>query len=378
MSPRHPPAADPAGVAVRRVALDVLVRIEEEGAYANLATNAVLDRSDLPDRDRHFVTELVYGTTRMRRACEHLVARHRQGGVTPKVAAALRLGAYQLAFGGVARHAAVSTTVGAAPKPARGLVNAVLRRIADDVDEGVAWPDLATELSYPDWIVAALVERLGEDAGRRALEVMNRPATTHVRADGYVQDLASQQVVTAVGARPGERVLDCCAAPGGKATGLSSSGAAVVAADPSAARIGLVVENAARLGCHVPVVVADAAASPYRVGAFDRVLVDAPCSGLGVLRRRPDARWRVDADAPARLAELQVRILEEVARLVAPGGTLVYSVCTLTEAENDGVVRSARLPGLELVDTDSILPDQDHDGMYVARWRRPRSMPSNT
>jgi len=139
-----------------------------------------------------------------------------------------------------------------------------------------------------------------------------------------------------------------------------------------------VVENAARLGCHVPVVVADAAASPYRVGAFDRVLVDAPCSGLGVLRRRPDARWRVDADAPARLAELQVRILEEVARLVAPGGTLVYSVCTLTEAENDGVVRSARLPGLELVDTDSILPDQDHDGMYVARWRRPRSMPSNT
>lgn len=378
MSPRRPPAADPAGVAVRRVALDVLVRIEEEGAYANLATNAVLDRSDLPDRDRHFVTELVYGTTRMRRACEHLVARHRQGGVTPKVAAALRLGAYQLAFGGVARHAAVSTTVGAAPKPARGLVNAVLRRIADDVDEGVAWPDLATELSYPDWIVAALVERLGEDAGRRALEVMNRPATTHVRADGYVQDLASQQVVTAVGARPGERVLDCCAAPGGKATGLSSSGAAVVAADPSAARIGLVVENAARLGCHVPVVVADAAASPYRVGAFDRVLVDAPCSGLGVLRRRPDARWRVDADAPARLAELQVRILEEVARLVAPGGTLVYSVCTLTEAENDGVVRSARLPGLELVDTDSILPDQDHDGMYVARWRRPRSMPSNT
>jgi len=378
VSPRRPPAADPAGVAVRRVALDVLVRIEEEGAYANLATNAVLDRSDLPDRDRHFVTELVYGTTRMRRACEHLVARHRQGGVTPKVAAALRLGAYQLAFGGVARHAAVSTTVGAAPKPARGLVNAVLRRIADDVDEGVAWPDLATELSYPDWIVAALVERLGEDAGRRALEVMNRPATTHVRADGYVQDLASQQVVTAVGARPGERVLDCCAAPGGKATGLSSSGAAVVAADPSAARIGLVVENAARLGCHVPVVVADAAASPYRVGAFDRVLVDAPCSGLGVLRRRPDARWRVDADAPARLAELQVRILEEVARLVAPGGTLVYSVCTLTEAENDGVVRSARLPGLELVDTDSILPDQDHDGMYVARWRRPRSMPSNT
>ncbi|HEU5082174.1 MAG TPA: transcription antitermination factor NusB [Acidimicrobiales bacterium] len=370
MSRRRPRPADPAGVAVRRVALEVLVRIDEEGAYANLATNAVLDRSDLPERDRHFVTELVYGTTRMRRACDHLVARHRQGGVTPKVAAALRLGAYQLAFGGVAPHAAVSTTVEAAPKPARGLVNAVLRRVADDVSAGIDWPDIATELSYPDWVVAAVVERLGPEAGRRALEVMNRPATTHVRADGYVQDLASQDVVAAVGAQPGERVLDCCAAPGGKATGLASTGASVVAADPSAARIGLVVENAERLGHRVPVVVADAAASPYRDGAFDRVLVDAPCSGLGVLRRRPDARWRIDADAPERLAQLQVRILEEVARLVRPGGTLVYSVCTLTEAENDGVVRAARLPGLDLLDTETIVPDEDHDGMYVARWRR--------
>jgi 16S rRNA (cytosine967-C5)-methyltransferase len=361
--------ADP-GVAVRRVALDVLVRVDEQGAYANLATNAVLDRSDLPDRDRHFVTELVYGTTRMRRACEHLVTRHRKGGVTPKVAAALRLGAYQLAFGGVAPHAAVSTTVAAAPKPARGLVNAVLRRIAEDLDAGVDWPDAGTELSYPDWIVAELVARLGADDGRRALEAMNRPATTHVRDDGYVQDLASQEVVAAVGARPGERVLDCCAAPGGKATGLASTGATVVAADPSASRIGLVVGNARRLGHALDVVVADATASPYRDAAFHRVLADAPCSGLGVLRRRPDARWRVDADAPARLADLQVRILEESARLVAPGGTLVYSVCTLTEAENDGVVRRARLPGLALVDTATTVPDADRDGMFVARWTR--------
>jgi 16S rRNA (cytosine967-C5)-methyltransferase len=358
------------GVAVRRAALDVLGRIEEEGAYANLATNAVLGRSDLPDRDRHFVTELVFGTTRMRRACEHLVERHRSGGMSPRVAAALRLGAYQLAFGGVAAHAAVSTTVGAAPKPARGLVNAVLRRVADDVAAGIDWPDLATELSYPDWIVAELTERLGTDAAVEALAAMNRAATTHVRDDGYVQDAASQRVVASVGARPGERVLDACAAPGGKATGLAATGACVVAADPSPARARLVVANRDQLGVTLPVVVADATASPYRDGAFDRVLVDAPCSGLGVLRRRPDARWRIDADAPDRLAALQVRILEDAGRLVAPGGALVYSVCTLTHPENQGVVDAVDLLGFELERTETMVPDDDADGMYVARWRR--------
>ena len=369
MSPRRA-SGDAAGVAVRRTALDALVRIDEEGAYANLVLDPVLAASGLDDRDRRFVTELVYGTTRMRRACEHLVARHRRGGVTPRVASALRLGAYQLAFADVAQHAAVSATVGAAPKPARGLVNAVLRRVADDVDAGIDWPDDATRLSYPDWIVGALARRLGTDAAAAALEAMNRPATTHVRADGYVQDLASQQVVDAVGARPGDRVLDCCAAPGGKATGLAAAGAHVVAGDASAGRARLVVANAERLGHPLAVVVADATASPYRAGSFDRVLVDAPCSGLGVLRRRADARWRIDEAAPERLAALQVRILEDVAPLVAPGGCLVYSVCTLTEEENGGVVRRASLPGLDLVEETTVVPDADHDGMYVARWAR--------
>lgn len=361
---------DQAGVAVRRRALDALVRIEEDGAYANLVLDPVLSGSGLEDRDRRFVTELVYGTTRMRRACDHLVQRHRRGGVTARVGAALRLGAYQLAFAGVAPHAAVSATVGASPKAARGLVNAVLRRVAEDVDAGVHWPDLATELSYPDWIVETLGRRLGNEPASQALAAMNRPATTHVRADGYVQDLASQAVIESVDARSGQRVLDACAAPGGKATGLAATGARVVAADLSPGRARLVAANASRLGQAVSVVVADAVASPYRRGAFDRVLVDAPCSGLGVLRRRPDARWRIDAAAPARLADLQVRILEDAARLVAPGGMLVYSVCTLTQEENGGVVDRVDLPGLGLLDDATNVPDDDRDGMYVARWTR--------
>ena len=362
---------DAGGVAARRLALDALERIEAGGAYANLATNALLDRSDLPDRDRHFVTDLVYGTTRMRRACDHLVGRHRQGGVTPRVAAALRLGAYQLAFGDVPAHAAVDATVSASPKPARGLVNAVLRRVADDVAAGVEWPDTGTRLSYPDWIVLELEIALGVDQAHTALAAMNRPATTHVRSDGYVQDLASQAVVDAVGAAAGERVLDLCAAPGGKATGLAGTGALVVAADRSEPRSRLVARNAADLGATVPVVVADGTQAPFPEQSFDRVLVDAPCSGLGVLRRRPDARWRIGPDAPGRLADLQRALLAEAATLVASGGALVYSVCTLTRAEGEGVVDSAGLgDGFREVAREVLVPDRERDGMFVATWRR--------
>lgn len=366
---------DDAGVAARRLALDALVRIEDQGAYANLVTNALLDRSDLADRDRHFVTELVYGTTRMRRACDHLVGRHRRGGVTPRVAAALRLGAYQLAYTDVPAHAAVDATVSAAPKPARGLVNAVLRRVAADLAPGgvaqVDWPDDATRLSYPDWVVDELEHTIGVDATREALAAMNRAATTHLRADGYVQDLASQAVVDAVGAGAGDRVLDLCAAPGGKATGMVARGAAVVAADRSEPRTRLVVANARRLGGPLAAVVADGVAAPFRPASFDRVLVDAPCSGLGVLRRRPDARWRIDADAPARLAALQRDLLAEAARHVAPGGTLVYSVCTLTRAEGDGVADAAALgEGFTETAREVLLPDDERDGMFVATWQR--------
>lgn len=371
MSRRPHGVRDETGVAARRLAIDALVRVETEGAYANLATNALLDRSDLPDRDRHFVTDLVYGTTRLRRACDHLVDRHRRGDVTPRVGAALRLGAYQLAFASVAPHAAVDATVSAAPKPARGLVNAVLRRVADDVQAGIRWPDRATELSYPDWVVSELTTFLGSEVADAALRAMNGPATTHTRDDGYVQDPASQHVVDLVGGAPGARVLDLCAAPGGKATGVAASGAEVIAADVAEPRARLLVSNARALGRRIPVAVADGVAAPFRERSFDRVLVDAPCSGLGVLRRRPDARWRIDADAPARLRDLQIDLVQEAASLVADGGLLVYSVCTLTGAESDGVVSAVSLPaGFQAARREVLVPDEDRDGMFVATWRR--------
>jgi 16S rRNA (cytosine967-C5)-methyltransferase len=383
------------------VALDALERIETEGAYANLVLPQLLERSRMSERDRRFATDLVYGTTRMRRACDHLVDRFLSRPPVPRVRSALRLGAYQLAFADVPPHAAVSETVDVTPKSARGLVNAVLRRVSETVaagTDGLAWPDDATRLSVPDWVVARLTDDLGAEDALAALATMNQPAAVTERADGYVQDTGSQLVAAAVDARPGERVLDACAAPGGKATALAAAGAAVVAADVRPSRLGLVQANVARLPASgdgpaatavatagaVAVVAADAARPPWRAGAFDRVLVDAPCSGLGTLRRRADLRWRVDAATVERLARLQRELVLASADLVRPGGTLVYSVCTLTRAESidvDAVLATER-PDLEPLDPPGglwapwgrgaiLLPQTGGtDGMCLFRYRR--------
>lgn len=364
----------------RALALDALDRIDPGGAYANLVLPEMLRRSSLAPRDRHFTTELVYGTTRMRRACDFLVDRFLTRDLEPRVRNALRLGAYQLQWLGMAPHAAVGETVEVAPKAARGLVNAVLRRVASTP---VSWPDDATRLSYPDWVVDALVADLGAVEAVAALEVMNTAPEVTERSDGYVQDLASQWVAEAVGAQPGERVADLCAAPGGKATLLAATGACVVAADIRKSRVGLITANA-RADHPLSVLAADAARPPLRPGSLDRVLIDAPCSGLGTLRRRPDARWKIDAAAPARLAAVQRSMVDAAADLVRPGGLLVYSVCTLTDAESIAVDDhlAATHPDLA-AEPPPDEPWQPHgrgarllphaagtDGMYLLRLRR--------
>lgn len=333
----HRPAggAQVPGVAPRRLALDLLARIEDDGAWVNLVVPRALDRCDLGDADRRLVTELTYGTVRQRRRLDAIIDPFLDRRPAEVAVRALRLGVYQLEVG-FPDHAALNTTVGAVPKRWRGLVNAVLRNV---VRSGPPrWRSLGEELSYPDWIVERLETDLGRDVAEEALEAMNRPVAPTVRADGYTQDRASTWVTDAVGALPGELVVDVCAAPGGKATGMAASGATVIAADLVAHRVDLVVENAARLGSDVHAVRADATSPPLRNRSADRVLVDAPCSGLGVMHRRPDLRWRVAPEDPANLAVLQRRLLEAAAPLVKPGGTLTYSVCTLTRAESVEVV----------------------------------------
>jgi 16S rRNA (cytosine967-C5)-methyltransferase len=362
----------------RSVALAVLRRIESEGAYANLALGSALDRAGLGDADRRFATDLVYGTTRMRRACDALVDRFVSSPPDPATRTLLRLGAYQLAFGGVPAHAAVSETVGLAARRVRGFVNAVLRKVAATP---MVWPSAWVELSYPDWIAERLVSELGERDALEALARMNQPPPVTMRDDGYVQDRSSQWVAEAVEAVPGDRVLDACAAPGGKATALAAAGAGVAATDVRPHRAALVAANAARLGVDVGVAIADATRPPFPPATFDAVLVDAPCSGLGALRRRPDARWRIEPTDVDDLVGLQRRIVAGCGELVRPGGRLVYSVCTLTAAESidhpvpDGFDVDERPPGAgswrPFGQGWRVLPqDADTDGMVLIRYRR--------
>jgi 16S rRNA (cytosine967-C5)-methyltransferase len=215
---------------------------------------------------------------------------------------------------------------------------------------------------------------------------MNEAAEATERPDGYVQDRASQWVAELVDGSGGQRIADLCAAPGGKATALAATGAWVAAGDVRAARARMVAANASRLDLdrtgRLVTLVADGTRPPFRPASFDRVLLDAPCSGLGALRRRPDARWRIDAAAVDRLAVLQRRLIDAAVPLLRPGGVLVYSVCTLTTAETTAIDDHVRLrhPGLEPLDRPGppwvphgrgalVLPQAaGTDGMAVFRW----------
>ena len=401
------------GTEARRVALAALRRIDE-GGYANLVVPELLAGSAMSERDRAFATNLVYGTTRMRRALDHLVDRFVMRPLDGPTRNALRLGAHQLHHLATPAHAAVSATVEVAPPRSRGLVNAVLRRVAT---APVTWPDDATRLSYPDWILDRLRADLGAADALATLAQMNEPAEATLRDDGYTQDLASQWAATAVGATAGERVGDVCAAPGGKATAVAAAGAFVVAGDIDPGRVARLTANAAALAAATPArvtpagatpalaaaapaggapvgavasVVADGTRPPWRPATLDRVLVDAPCSGLGVLRRRPDARWRVIPSDVDRLVRLQRSLLDAAVPLLTTGGTLIYSVCTMTAAETLGVDTWLAEAHPELHAHphlgppwrphgrgDLLLPhDQGTDGMFVLRLRSATGSPT--
>jgi 16S rRNA (cytosine967-C5)-methyltransferase len=418
-------------VSVRSVACDALVRIEA-GAYAHVVLPPLLRRSGLPSRDRAQVTDLVYGTVRAQRRIDDLlerVSRRRLRALDPPVRAAMRVGAQQL-LEGVPAHAAVGETVAAAPGRARGYVNATLRALAR---LGPPFPepsDEAVALSYPDWIVDRLRAELGESDARAVLVAGNQPGTLTLRpnparadaaglraeleaagarvepgrlvpgalivrgagdpatlraiSEGRAtpQDQASQAVVAFLAPRPGDTVLDAAAAPGGKATAIAEQvrdSGLVVAADVAPGRLRLVRHAAARLGLAVTTVVADARQPPWRAGVFDRVLVDAPCSGLGVLRRRPDARWRMTPGRIDELAEMQRAMVLAAAATVRPGGVLVYAVCTLTGRETVDVARHVveRLHGWSVLEPPGppwrphgpgallLPPAADTDGMFV-------------
>ncbi|MDF2749976.1 MAG: rsmB [Gaiellaceae bacterium] len=357
----------------RAAAYEVLRRVFEEDAYADRALRTASEGLD--DRDRALARRLALGSVQRVRTLDHAIealGRRPVRKLDAPVLAALRLGAYQLAYlDGVPRYAAVNESVElvrrARLERAVPFTNAVLRRLADGIAALLAsLPEGPLKHSYPDWIWDVWRRDLGEEAALALMRVQNEPppvVVRHVRGlapDGAATDVpgayevarvdeealaagriwpqsrASQVAALCVGAREGERVLDVCAAPGGKTSMLAGE---VVAVEVNEARARELEENLRRLGREdVRVVHADGRALPPELDGFDRALVDAPCSGLGVLASRADLRWR---SRP--LPELQLELLRAAAERVRPGGTVVYSVCTINADETEAVVAASGL-----------------------------------
>jgi 16S rRNA (cytosine967-C5)-methyltransferase len=357
----------------RSAAYEVLRRVFEDDAYADRALRTASENLDA--RDRALARQLAFGSVQRVRTLDHAIetlGKRPVRKLDAPVLAALRLGAYQLGYlDGVPRYAAVNESVElvrrARLERAVPFTNAVLRRVGEGIGPLLAaLPEGPLKHSYPDWIWEVWRRDLGEESALELMRAQNEPppvVVRHVRGqapDGpetdiprayavarvdeaalergeiWPQSRGSQLAGLCVLSQPAERVLDLCAAPGGKATMLAGE---VVAVELNEARARELEENARRLGAtNVRVVHADGRELPPELGGFDRALVDAPCSGLGVLASRPDLRWR---SAP--LPELQLELLQAAAARVRPGGTVVYSVCTVNADESEAVVDASGL-----------------------------------
>ena len=355
----------------RAAAYETVLRVFEQDAYADRALRTAA--ASLDQRDRGFAQRLAYGSIQRVRTVDHAIeqlGRRPVRRLDPPVRAALRLGAYELGFMQTPRHAAVNEAVElvrrARLERAVAFTNAVLRRVADGIEALLeSLPEGALKLSYPNWVEQVWTRDFGREEALALMRAQNEAPETVVRLirgeiDGEQTDIAgayrvervdeealvegriwpqsrgSQLAGLVVGAREGERTLDLCAAPGGKATQLAGD---VTAVEKHPGRARELEENAARLGAaNVSVVCTDALELPSGLRDYDRALVDAPCSGLGVLASRPDLRWRGEP-----LPELQLALLHAAADRVRPGGTIVYSVCTLNADENEAVIDAAGL-----------------------------------
>jgi 16S rRNA (cytosine967-C5)-methyltransferase len=433
----------------RRCAFAVVRRVFEHDAYADRALNS--EAAGLAPRDRALAMTLAYGTVQRRATLDHIgqqLCSRSLSSLDPPVLAALRLGLEQILFlDGIADHAAVHESVELAKRAGRGgagLVNAVLRRatregrpmlemLSDDTPEQAAILD-----SVPVWLAELWWRELGADRARALLARVNEPAESALRVNTLVASLdavrtqlpahavpglpealvleqpfdvqgselfrrgaimaqsrASMMVSRALAPKPGDRVLDLCAAPGAKTThigALLADDGELTAVERNPGRARALSATLARMHVNCArVVVADAAEPAPGDRRYDAVLVDPPCSGLGTLQSRPDLRWRTSPERITELSALQARVLGAGAEATAPGGTLVYSVCTISRAESVEVVGrllserpdfvaedlSALLPGAAQGPFVQTFPDRDRtDGFFIARFRRRSSLGS--
>jgi 16S rRNA (cytosine967-C5)-methyltransferase len=441
--------------------MNVLTQVEQEGAYSNLLLNTALQKSSLAKSDAGLATELIYGTISRLNTLDYFLDKFVNKGVQklqPWVRALLRISLYQVVYlDRIPDHAVVSEAVnlakGRGHQGISGMVNGVLRNILRQ-KESLAIPEnmpaaqrISLLHSHPQWLVERWISQYGIETTEAICAANNEPPAVSVRVnttmisrddmltlmsshgldatpsslspygivvkgagnmaltdwyrDGMIsiQDESSMLVAEAVQPEPGMRVLDCCAAPGGKSAHmgeLMKDEGSIVANDIHAHKGKLISDQASRLGLDsISIVTGDALdlVDRFEPASFDRILLDAPCSGLGVIRRKPDLKWGKSQEDIHEIAALQLRLLESVSTLLRPGGLLVYSTCTIEPLENEGVV-SAFLEGhsefeiaedglgaLSRLEEKSllqgggiqILPQHYHsDGFYIARLgRRP-------
>ena len=413
----------------RETALKVLRDLDAEGAYLNIALENALGTAGMDRRDSALCTAIVIGTVKNRGYADHVISRLstvKPDKMSVWILNILRMGIYCIKF---MEKIPVSATVNECVKLAgryghrssAGFVNAILRRAAEGGDflDGLSGDKLlSVKYSAPLWLVekwkreqpdcetllAAMLEepvtyaRLNcgsvpenfEKADFTPYTLVYNGSGGVVRSEAYlqgkvaVQDPASQIAVMALDIKPGDRVLDLCAAPGGKSFFAAFLGGEVTACDIYENKIELIREGARRLGVKINAVLNDARAfAPEFENAFDRVIVDGPCSGLGILRRKPDIKWRKAEGDSGELARLQQEILTNAALYVRPGGRLVYSTCTVSKAENEGIARwfiknrpdfvpaelgAGPKPGETMI---QLRPDKHGtDGFYIASFRK--------
>jgi len=436
----------------RKLAYDVLARVAQRESFSNRALDAELALRELEDRDRRLGTEIIYGVLTWRRALDRVLDDVVHDGVDSldeEVLRTLRIGAYQLLFlDRVPAHAvvdeAVEMTRERANSGATSLVNAVLREI--DRRDSVEWWDesdredhpvryVGERYSYPNWIANRLLQLFGRDRAERLAEAFNARPPLYLRSLGggedgelegelepvagiagamrteqmtagvrerlaerrwIIQDLGSQLVGVFVGCREGQSVLDACAGLGGKTLTMADAvgpGGEVTAVDSIKWKVDKLLRLAADSGLDERIRGETSELqelSAGAVGTFDRVLVDAPCSALGVLRRHPEIRWhRDESDLPS-LVDRQRSLLDAAARFVRPGGVLTYSVCTFTSEEGPKqadrfleeheAFERAGAPEEGDLDWDRYLDADDHlslnpiehdaDAFYAVRFRR--------
>jgi 16S rRNA (cytosine967-C5)-methyltransferase len=427
----------------REAALDVLVRIEQDRSYSNLLLHQTLQRYGLDKQDAGLSTEIVYGTIQRLNTIDYFLERFVTKGLSklqPWVRSLLRLSFYQMMYlDRVPDHAIVNEAVNLAKKKGHagisGMVNGVLRNVLRQKDT-LKLPDnlptverIALTHSHPEWMIRRWIRQMGEATTEQICEANNKPPRvsirtntlkqsrseliTHLKEAGLdveaselaptgiivksggnmaltpwyekglfsIQDESSMLVAETIDPQPGEKVLDCCAAPGGKTTHMAEKmgdRGEIWACDIYEHKEKLVQEQSERLGLtsvHTLVLDARELQNRFAAGSFDRILLDAPCSGLGVIRRKPDMKWNKQEQELDDVSIIQKELLERIHPLLRVGGVLVYSTCTMEYNENEGQVRGflEKHPEFEWDQPKpvEIYPyEHQSDGFFIARLRK--------